>query len=318
MIPFVAIGPGPDYPAVADVELAVEYDFGNLTGTLVVGGGPGDATLAKQEEILSSIAAVKVVTDKLATAIVLDGAVYQFTANALELSPSGGGGSGTGARLVTVTVDNGATVLENVTVRMSEGVNTYTAQTNVSGIAVFNLDDATYTVTLSKPGYTYTGTTLLVNGTEAETYSMAQSAIISGAYMCTRTDVEQIFGTTAVSAWADLNNNGNSAEIAARIEYRIAMADSYIRSILSNSMWAMPVEGDTLPVVISYNTAAMAGVYLYEGRGVQDYNEKGFAQHQLSFHKKNVEDFLKGVLVGSISLSPLLYAIDNCAPVTVE
>ncbi|MBL8815269.1 MAG: hypothetical protein JNL58_04510 [Planctomyces sp.] len=39
MIPFVAIGPGPDYPAVADVEDGVVYDFGNLEGTLVGGAG---------------------------------------------------------------------------------------------------------------------------------------------------------------------------------------------------------------------------------------------------------------------------------------
>lgn len=37
--------------------------------------------------------AIKLVTDKLDTAMVLDGAVYQFTANALENGPSGGGGT---------------------------------------------------------------------------------------------------------------------------------------------------------------------------------------------------------------------------------
>ena len=41
MIPFVAIGPGPDYPAVADVEDGVVFDFSNLTGTLDAGGGGG-------------------------------------------------------------------------------------------------------------------------------------------------------------------------------------------------------------------------------------------------------------------------------------
>lgn len=37
----------------------------------------------------SQAVAIKAVTDKLDTAVVLDGAVYQFTANALELGPSG-------------------------------------------------------------------------------------------------------------------------------------------------------------------------------------------------------------------------------------
>jgi len=86
-------------------------------------------------------------------------------------------GSGSGARTVTITVDDGTTALQNATVRMTEGVNTFTALTNVSGVAVFNLDDATYTVGLTKAGYTYAGTTLLVNGTEAATYSMTVVSI---------------------------------------------------------------------------------------------------------------------------------------------
>lgn len=55
MIPFVAIGPGPDYPAEADVELGVDYDFGNLTGTLTGGGGGG--LTAEQQAQLDAIEA---------------------------------------------------------------------------------------------------------------------------------------------------------------------------------------------------------------------------------------------------------------------
>jgi hypothetical protein len=40
----------------------------------------------------TEVLAIKAVTDKLDTALVLDGAEYQFTANALELAPAGGGG----------------------------------------------------------------------------------------------------------------------------------------------------------------------------------------------------------------------------------
>jgi hypothetical protein len=89
----------------------------------------------------------------------------------------GGGGSGTGARTVTITVNDGTTVLQNATVRMTEGANTFTALTNVSGVAVFNLDDATYTVSVTKSGYSYAGTTLVVNGTETATYSMTVVSI---------------------------------------------------------------------------------------------------------------------------------------------
>jgi hypothetical protein len=92
-----------------------------------------------------------------------------------------GSGSGTGARTVTITVNDGTTVLQNAVVRMTEGLNTYTATTDVSGIAAFNLDDATYTVGISKVGYSYAGTTIVVNGTETATYSMTAVNVTPGS-----------------------------------------------------------------------------------------------------------------------------------------
>jgi len=114
-------------------------------------------------------------------AAVLDSATLQKIDSILEdtgttlpaaIAAIDAGGSGTGARTVTITVNDGTTVLQNATVRVTEGANTFTALTNVSGVAVFNLDDATYTVGVTKSGYTYAGTTLIVNGTETATYSM--------------------------------------------------------------------------------------------------------------------------------------------------
>jgi hypothetical protein len=131
------------------------------------------ATLAKIDDILTD------------TGTTLPGLI-----NAIE----GGGGSGTGARTVTITVNDGTTVLQNATVRMTEGANTFTALTNVSGVAVFNVDDATYTVAITKSGYSYAGTTLVVNGTETATYSMTVVSITPGTnnnttgFLVTRTN----------------------------------------------------------------------------------------------------------------------------------
>jgi hypothetical protein len=44
----------------------------------------------------AALAAAKTILDKVDTGLVVDGAVYQFTANMLELGPSGGGGGGSG------------------------------------------------------------------------------------------------------------------------------------------------------------------------------------------------------------------------------
>jgi len=80
--------------------------------------------------------------------------------------------AGSGARTVTITVNDGATAIQNAVVRLTDGATSYRTLTNVSGVAVFNVDDATYTVSITKLGYTYAGTTLVVNGTETATYSM--------------------------------------------------------------------------------------------------------------------------------------------------
>ena len=52
------------------------------------------AALTVVDDFLDTeVAAIKAVTDKLDTALELDGAVYRYTVNALEQAPSGGGGS---------------------------------------------------------------------------------------------------------------------------------------------------------------------------------------------------------------------------------
>lgn len=87
------------------------------------------------------------------------------------------GGAGSGAYTLTVTVNDGATALQNATVRMTEGANTFTATTNASGVAVFALDAATYAVAITKDGYQFTPTTRVVSATASQTYSMTAVTI---------------------------------------------------------------------------------------------------------------------------------------------
>lgn len=174
----VSRGSGPTYDLVSeatpwntawDAEVQGEC-FDALAEFLWAGIEIGSVTGLNVADITD----IKEVTGKLDTGLQADGDNWQFTVGMLELGPSGGGGgSGTGARTVAITINDGATVLQNATVRLTEGVNTFTALTNVIGVATFNVDDATYTVAVTKAGYSYGGTTLVVDGDEAETYSMA-------------------------------------------------------------------------------------------------------------------------------------------------
>ncbi len=87
------------------------------------------------------------------------------------------GNAGTGAFQVTVTVtDNSANLLQNARVRLSEGINVYTALTNVSGVASFSLDAATYSLGISKAGFQYTPTAITVTG--AANFNAVMTAIV--------------------------------------------------------------------------------------------------------------------------------------------
>lgn len=76
---------------------------------------------------------------------------------------SGVASGGSGAYVVTVTVKtSGAVAIQNATVRLTQGASSYTAITNVSGVATFSLDAATYTRSITASGYTFTPDTIAV------------------------------------------------------------------------------------------------------------------------------------------------------------
>lgn len=110
------------------------------------------------------------------------GTTYDNTTDSLEAIRDRGDTTWTptpasGARTVTITVNDGATALQNATVRLTEGANTRIGTTNASGVVVLSADDATWTVAITKAGYSFTPTTLVVNGNETETYSMSAISI---------------------------------------------------------------------------------------------------------------------------------------------
>jgi len=90
----------------------------------------------------------------------------------------GGGGISSGARVVDITVtDTLAVPLENAIVRVTQGAESYVLTSNVDGEVSFSLDDATWTVSITKPGYRFTPTTLVVDGSDTISYSMTQVVI---------------------------------------------------------------------------------------------------------------------------------------------
>ena len=178
------------------------------------------------------------------------------------------GGTGSGARSVTITVNDGSDALENATVRFTEGGNTYAGSTNVSGVVAFSLDDATYAVTIAKAGYTFTPTTMIVNGTETETYSMSSISISAPPSATTTTGVMTVYdeemsaesgvsvsvqiidgpGTAGIgydsAVWTETSNNSgvvSFAGIAHGAQYRLWRGDSKADS----ETFTAPTTGDS-------------------------------------------------------------------------
>ena len=88
---------------------------------------------------LSNQTAIKTTTDRLATMLVADGAVYQYTANALELAPAGGGGAGDASQTTLLEVQD---TVEAIAASLSGTSVTVTSQISQGGeITLYCGDD---------------------------------------------------------------------------------------------------------------------------------------------------------------------------------
>jgi hypothetical protein len=85
--------------------------------------------------------------------------------------------AGTGARVVTIEITDGTNPLESALVRMANGTESYVRLTNASGIALFSLDDATWVVSITKAGYSFTPTTLAISADTSHAYAVTAVAI---------------------------------------------------------------------------------------------------------------------------------------------
>lgn len=90
-------------------------------------------------------------------------------------------GAGTGANSVAITVNDGTSSLQNALVRVTNGAESYVWPTNEFGVVTFNLDDANWSLGITKPGFQFAPVTLIVNGAEAATYAMMAVTITPSA-----------------------------------------------------------------------------------------------------------------------------------------
>jgi hypothetical protein len=97
-------------------------------------------------------------------------------------SSASGGGVGSGAFLVTVTVldqVNGA--IPGATVRLTQGINNFVTTADGFGVATFSLDEAVYTVSVTKSGYTFVPAQIHVTGSDNFDVSMSAPIVVAPA-----------------------------------------------------------------------------------------------------------------------------------------
>jgi hypothetical protein len=116
----------------------------------------------------------------------------------------------------------------------------------------------------------------------------------TGDYYCTRSDVELAFGVANVTKWADLNNTGNSTFITNRITTMIALAYEMTNDALRAGSYVVPIVAP-IPYALSYHTACLAGVLLYESRGEVDSEDEN-GNHRLTPFRRRWDAFIKGLL----------------------
>ena len=124
----------------------------------------------------------------------------------------------------------------------------------------------------------------------------------------TRAQIEDRFGVTNVSTWADLDSDENATNITARITRAIDVASDKIDDALRRSPYLIPLTtpAGATPTVIVDIAATLAGVWLRTARGVEDFDPKsGKPIHELSPLEYAAERDLENIRTGKTKIDAL-------------
>ena len=100
---------------------------------------------------------------------------------------------GRGAYPVTITIDDGVNPISGATVRVTTDGLVATKVTSASGIALFALDNGSYDVTITQPGYGAGVETLTVSGATADTYTLVVISVTPPASSLVATGVMVVY-----------------------------------------------------------------------------------------------------------------------------
>jgi hypothetical protein len=192
-------------PAGASVSAdiaAVKTDTGNLVTRITANLFSGITylknwlgTLAGKTADATTLAEVNATTA---------GAGYSNTTDSLEAIRDrgdaawiGSGGGLTGANAVTITVTDGTDPVPGATVRVKAGAEYDVKKTDASGVAVFSLDDNTYSVRITADRLSFTPVSLAVTADVGITYAMSPVTVDETAW-ATGDDLVAYYDATTI------------------------------------------------------------------------------------------------------------------------
>lgn len=158
------------------------------------------------------------------------------------------------------------------------------------------IDGEQYEITIvaawSKNGQDYEATT-------TTTYTARSTGKQYGpSVYATCEDLTSVFGNDNVDKWADLNNEEDAQFIRDRKNWALHLASRRIDELLYAGPYSVPFSLP-YPVTLVDMTARLAGVILYEGRGIADSDDM---DHKLASFKQEVHAWCSRVVNGQVRL----------------
>lgn len=112
-------------------------------------------------------------------------------------------------------------------------------------------------------------------------------------------DLYNIFGEGNVRKWADINNNRVDTEILNRIGWALDSATTELNERLRRSVYQFPLTVEPFPHMVVLNTCYLAGLRLYESRGLVDSSDaEGYGKRL----EKRVNAFVYDILMHRLIL----------------
>ena len=113
---------------------------------------------------------------------------------------------------------------------------------------------------------------------------------------CTQSQIEDVFGVENIQTWSDLDNSGTTD--TARIARAIAVVSERIDDVARITNYKIPLADEDAATSASLSdlAATLAGIWLYEARGSQDFNpQTGEVAHRLEFKRQRAEQMLNDI-----------------------